>query len=399
MSFYNTGAFFGMSNTINTSIVSQINLSSSRNDGIVLPTSSNSSNSSNIISLVKNNLSQFENIVNYDPKNNINLLINCGIQQITLSQSQSLFSNISFPQLISISNDGKYISFSNLVLDQINQKQLYYINMSFDYGQTFVKYPVNFFTSLISMSSNGLTQICVDKNSKSIYRFDFIRNNWFLFQNVISVPNLDISCISNDGTIIVVSNQDGDIFTFLNGNWIEQKNLLNSQLTNLLIDQSNKIHYLFSNKLYKSDSITGVINPNLTILPNDFLNYLCIDQTSNYIYIISGSGNFYRSIDGGKTWKTPKNIQNVQVQNAQGIMYINITCDYSGQYIVAVFYDNIYISSDYGETFSLQIVPTDNYLNKFVSISGDHSTIIITKSDSSGNSTIYKLNFGNLKKV
>ena len=69
MSFYNTGAFFGMSNTINTSIVSQINLSAGRNDGIVLPTS----NSSNIISLVKNNLSQFENIVNYDPKNNINL--------------------------------------------------------------------------------------------------------------------------------------------------------------------------------------------------------------------------------------------------------------------------------------------------------------------------------------
>ena len=61
--------------------------------------------------------------------------------------------------------------------------------------------------------------------------------------------------------------------------------------------------------------------------------------------------------------------------------FFNITCDFSGQYIVAVFSENIYISSDYGETFSLQTVPTDNYLNKFVSISGDHSTIIITKSD------------------
>jgi hypothetical protein len=266
--------------------------------------------------------------------------------------------------------------------------------MSSDYGQTFITYPVNFKTFKILMNSDGSKQFCVDIESYSIYNFNFTINSWDLSLNLsrdITPLKYINSCINGNSRYIVISDADendkGNIYliNLKESGWLKINNPSLIKLNSLQFD-FYRLYGLNDNNAYQYN--TGypyselLVNPTLNKIQNDKLSCLCNDLNGNFIYLISQNGNFYKSTDGGDTWMTPKNISD-QYSNSMPEDY-KITCDNSGKYILINFLKDIYISSDYGETFSLQKIVTDNnneYIYNPVLISGDSHTIIVTKID------------------
>jgi hypothetical protein len=212
----------------------------------------------------------------------------------------------------------------------------------------------------ITMSQNGSIAACISNTGGGLGNMYITRNsNSNQWSEVASAPNsvfwASIDMSATGQYIIAAANVDGVVY--------------------LSSDFGSSFSAIPSAKL-----------------PDNYYNWATVSRSGQYMYAVVGGtvdvGPIYYSNDFGVSWDTT---------TAPELMWYAITCDFSGQYLVAVtFGDGIHFSTDFGGTWSNSSgVPSADWHGVVSSNDGHYVVAVIYGSDCS--ETIFvSSNFGQM---
>ena len=128
-----------------------------------------------------------------------------------------------------------------------------------------------------------------------------------------------------------------------------------TNLQSLVTSQTGQ--YLFgvddaSNGLIRVSYNYGSSWNTYTVGGSVYFNFIAVNYSGQYVYLVGNDNYLYRSSDAGQTWSSQENPTSYGVGQ--------IACDATGQYVVISCYiDGIYRSTNYGATWTKTSAPSD----------------------------------------
>ena len=420
MSFYNTGGSFSLHTGVNTPSIYQksVDASSVRSNGIIISSDPyNAVNSSTIISSIYN-ISSFDDYVSNNPSYH---LVDSNYADGKISGYASASSPLSLPvkkewvltasnlyktsYAAGISYTGQYQTVKYSTTNVSNDNNIYYTS---DYGNSWstaviTPPPQRISSTNLVMSLDGSVQLFGDISSLSGNLY-ISRNYGVTWNLLVSLSTYFIpaiicplySCaISGNGNVMTATSPFSSlVFQSFDSGQTWTKTALSFNISNpfnvisadgtyqVIVPSDENVEGIF---VYTSARPTWVRNPSLT-LPSFTYTYICISLDGTIQSVTTGV-SIYTSIDKGNTWTLTFNPVGVSIQK--------LYCDNSGKNQVATsFVNGIYLSTNYGMTWTLQDTPSNPnapYFNYAV-LSGDGIYELLSLTNNiTENNFIYKL--------
>jgi photosystem II stability/assembly factor-like uncharacterized protein len=219
-----------------------------------------------------------------------------------------------------------------------NSQEDNYIYKSTDYGRTFSPLP--------NPNIPYWFSITCDSTGQNVVAGEFSIYSGLVNQIYYS---RDSGATWNESNIDITENYCYGLASSSNGQYVYASATLQYN--------SNICTFLAYSSIDYGANFSSILSFNITIDPrsgdNSYLFKIACSSNGEYVFAAVGTQGVYVSADYGSTW----NPTNADTNSSQ--IYDSISCDSTGQYVVAADSNNhyTYVSSDYGDTWTLQNTP------------------------------------------